>query len=86
MAVKQFGLKQSFHSQLLQRDGALLVESVHRSIKMAREQVLRSAEIVSRSHEIVGKTRLTMARAGRIQRGVHEPAINPWIEYAASKS
>lgn len=70
---------------LLEQKRTLLLESVDASIAMAREQVLRSSQIVSRSHKIVDRTRLALARANRIRHGLIGPARNPMVPPSGGK-
>jgi hypothetical protein len=79
MAIKKFSPTHMLYGHVLEHERTLLLECVNVSIATAREQVLRSTQIVSHSHEIVGRTRLAMAHANRIRHGLIGPGGNPKI-------
>ena len=59
-------------------NNAALLDVVRRSIYTARQQVSRSAKIISQSHEIVGKSKLELARSNLIRRWLAgEQSANP---------
>lgn len=53
---------------------------VHESISSAQEQVERSRRLVADSHQIIARTKLSLARAIRIQQGTDRvDSKNPLI-------
>lgn len=61
---------------------ALLHEMVHESISSAQEQVQRSRRLVADSHQIIARTKLSLARSIRIQQGGETDSVdskNPLI-------
>jgi len=79
MGVQKFGPRQVALNRVQEHKSSLLLSSVDASIRSAKEQVFRSIQIVSRSHEIVDRTRAALARADRIRHGIHPAPVNPTI-------
>jgi len=80
MAFSKLRPLRSPMGRLLELNTESLLESVQHSLYTAREQVLRSTQIISHSHEIVGRSRVVLAHANRIKRDISgEPSVNPLI-------
>jgi len=81
MGIERIKSRHVVLERVLNQKHASLMESVHGSITEARDQVVRSGQIVAQSREIIDRTRSALARAAHIQLGMAgEPPHNPIIE------
>jgi hypothetical protein len=77
MCAEKASLRNSVSGACI-KESTKLREFVDFTLNIAHEQVAWSRVIVAKSHEIVGRTRRTLAHSGRIQQGpLREDSRNP---------